>query len=158
MDGTHFAYVPCLNSFGEAGDAKTGGSDSALLPFPIEIPGLCGKGVTVLSGGAHHSAAVTADGQCLVWGRLDGGQLQDETLVRRHGRNKPAYLPPPNRRPECWQRPPRRLRYRPQPSSLTGRAMHTPLASARTASSASGLMTTWMLPSALEERGSKTSS
>ncbi|POR38947.1 Uncharacterized protein TPAR_00847 [Tolypocladium paradoxum] len=87
-----------LNSFGQAGDAKTAGSDSGLVPFPTKIPGLCGKGVTILSGGAHHSAAVTADGQCLVWGRMDGGQLgvaftpgqlQDETLVRCDERSKP---------------------------------------------------------------------
>ena len=54
-----------LNSFGEAGYAKAASNDSALLPYPMKIPGLCGKGVAQLDGGAHHSAAVTADGQCL---------------------------------------------------------------------------------------------
>ena len=64
----------------------------------MKIPDLGGKGVTVLSGGADHSAAITAGGQCLVWGRIDGGQLgvelnaeqlQDETLTRRDDRGLP---------------------------------------------------------------------
>lgn len=87
-----------LNSFGEAGYAPTAGKDSAILPWPIKIRDLCGKGVVALSGGAHHSAALTADGQCLLWGRLDGGQLgiqfsaeqlQDTTLIRYDDREKP---------------------------------------------------------------------
>ncbi|OAQ98570.1 hypothetical protein LLEC1_07578 [Akanthomyces lecanii] len=87
-----------LNSYGEAGDAKTAGSDSAVLPQPIKIPALCGKGVTLLAGGAHHSAAVTSTGDCLVWGRIDGGQLgikfsaeqiADERQIRCDERGKP---------------------------------------------------------------------
>ncbi len=87
-----------LNSFGEAGYAKTAGSDEVLLPFPRKIPGLRDKGVVHLAGGAHHSAAVTADGQCLVWSRLDGGQLgitfsseqlQDPSLIRHDERGRP---------------------------------------------------------------------
>lgn len=87
-----------LNSFGEAGYAKAAGSDSVLLPYPMKIPGLCGRGVVCLDGGAHHSAAVTADRQCLVWGRLDAGQLgigfspeqlQDDSLIRYDEYNNP---------------------------------------------------------------------
>ncbi|KAH6619299.1 regulator of chromosome condensation 1/beta-lactamase-inhibitor protein II, partial [Chaetomium sp. MPI-SDFR-AT-0129] len=87
-----------LNSFGEAGYAKAAGSDDVILPFPMRIPGLRRKGVVCLAGGAHHSAAVTADGKCFVWGRLDGGQLgiafspeqlQDTSLIRYDERNKP---------------------------------------------------------------------
>ncbi|CAG9954063.1 unnamed protein product [Clonostachys rosea f. rosea IK726] len=87
-----------LNSFGEAGYAKDAGSDSAILPYPMKIRGLTGQGVVALDGGAHHSAAVTLDGQCLVWGRMDGGQLgveftpeqlDDPTVVRRDEHEKP---------------------------------------------------------------------
>lgn len=87
-----------LNSFGEAGDVKTAGSDAALLPQPVKIPTLSGKDVAVLAGGAHHSAAVTTDGDCLVWGRLDGGQLglefseeqiADDKIIRCDERGKP---------------------------------------------------------------------
>ncbi|KAM0427594.1 hypothetical protein ACHAPT_007555 [Fusarium lateritium] len=87
-----------LNSFGEAGYAKAAGSDSAVLPHPIKIPDLSRKGVIALDGGTHHSAAVTADGQCLVWGRMDGGQLgidftteqlEDPATIRRDEYDKP---------------------------------------------------------------------
>ncbi|QPG98366.1 hypothetical protein C2857_007536 [Epichloe festucae Fl1] len=87
-----------LNSFGEAGYAKEAGGDEAILPYPMKIPDLCGKGVTMLDGGGHHSSAVTSDGKCFVWGRLDGGQLgielsktqlEDDTLVRHDEYNKP---------------------------------------------------------------------
>ncbi|KAL7923102.1 putative Ran exchange factor Prp20/Pim1 [Trichoderma austrokoningii] len=85
------------NSFGEAGDAKTAGGDSAFVP-PTKIRSLCQKNVLVMDGGAHHSAAVTANGQCLVWGKIDYGQLgiaftpeqiQDSTLIRCNDRNEP---------------------------------------------------------------------
>ncbi|KAJ4321154.1 hypothetical protein N0V84_005506 [Fusarium piperis] len=87
-----------LNSFGEAGYADGAGSDSALLPYPIKIRHLCGRGVILIDGGAHHSAAVTTSGECLVWGRIDGGQLgivftpaqlQDSELIRHDERDKP---------------------------------------------------------------------
>ncbi|KAK1764429.1 regulator of chromosome condensation 1/beta-lactamase-inhibitor protein II [Phialemonium atrogriseum] len=88
-----------LNSNGQAGYPKTAGTDSAILPYPVKIPGLCGKGVTVLDGGAHHSAAVTTDGQFLVWGQIHSGQLgisftpdqlRDPTLIRHDERDKPG--------------------------------------------------------------------
>jgi regulator of chromosome condensation len=87
-----------LNSFGEAGYAKEAGGDEAILPYPMKIRDLCGKGVTTMAGGTHHSGAVTEDGQVYMWGRLDGGQLgfefsqsqlDDEDLVRRDEYNKP---------------------------------------------------------------------
>ncbi|RYO90011.1 hypothetical protein DL766_006643 [Monosporascus sp. MC13-8B] len=98
IDKKDNAWAWGLNGFGQAGHAKAAGSDSVLLPYPMRIPALCGKGVICLDGGAHHSAAVTANGQCLVWGRLDGGQLgigftseqlQDASLIRNDERNKP---------------------------------------------------------------------
>ncbi|KAF1812923.1 RCC1/BLIP-II [Eremomyces bilateralis CBS 781.70] len=90
-----------LNSFGEAGDPETAGGDSAMLPRPKKIEGLSGKGVTHLSGGNHHSAAVAANGDCLIWGRMDGGQigidfqaatLEDEEMIRKNESGKPKIL------------------------------------------------------------------
>lgn len=98
IDDKDHVWAWGLNSFGEAGYAKEAGGDEAVLPYPMKIQDLCGKGVTILAGGAHHSAAVTADGSCHVWGRYDGGQLgikfseaqlDDESLVRRDEYNKP---------------------------------------------------------------------
>ncbi|TPX17776.1 uncharacterized protein E0L32_002877 [Thyridium curvatum] len=88
-----------LNSFGQAGYAKYAGDPSnTFVPYPMKIPGLCGQGIKMVSGSAHHSAAVAQDGRCLVWGRLDGGQLgvklsaeqlDDDSLVRRDERGRP---------------------------------------------------------------------
>ncbi|KAK7425333.1 hypothetical protein QQZ08_008230 [Neonectria magnoliae] len=87
-----------LNSFGQAGDASSAGGNGALLQHPVKIPGLSGKGIHVLAAGTHHSAAVTADGQCLMWGRIDGGQLgieftqqqmEDSSHILRDERDKP---------------------------------------------------------------------
>ncbi|KAK8926875.1 Protein pim1 [Metarhizium anisopliae] len=85
------------NNFGEAGDVETAGDEGAFIT-PTKLVGLCQKNVLVLDGGAHHSAAVTANGECYVWGRMMEGQLgieftpeqlQDSTLVRCDERNKP---------------------------------------------------------------------
>ncbi|KAI0003436.1 regulator of chromosome condensation 1/beta-lactamase-inhibitor protein II [Xylariaceae sp. FL0662B] len=86
-----------VNSFGEAGDARTADGNSAFVT-PTKIRSLCKKQVLVLDGGLRHSAAVTANGECLVWGHIDNGQLgiaftpeqiQDSTLIRCDNRNKP---------------------------------------------------------------------
>ncbi|KAI5864013.1 putative Ran exchange factor Prp20/Pim1 [Durotheca rogersii] len=86
-----------MNSFGEAGHTRTAGTNSAFIN-PTKIRYLCQKEVVVLDGGAHHSAAVTAKGQCYVWGRIDDGQLgiaftpeqlHDSTLIRYDDRSKP---------------------------------------------------------------------
>lgn len=51
-----------------------------------------------ISGGANHSCAVTADGHCFAWGKMDTGQLgidfsdeqlQDKSLIRRGIRDRP---------------------------------------------------------------------
>ncbi|KAJ6442177.1 regulator of chromosome condensation [Purpureocillium lavendulum] len=101
-----------LNSFGQAGDPDTAGGDSALLPYPVKIKALSGRGVTVLAGGAHHSAAVAADGQVYAWGRMDGGQLGvkfteeqlgDEEAVRRDERDKPRICLQPTPVPQLGE-------------------------------------------------------
>ncbi|QLI74725.1 Guanine nucleotide exchange factor SRM1 [Metarhizium brunneum] len=98
-----------LNSFGEAGYAKEAGGDEAILPYPMKIRDLCGKGVVSMAGGTHHSGAVTEDGKVYMWGRLDGGQLgidfsqsqlDDEHLVRRDEYNKPRICLRPTVVPE----------------------------------------------------------
>ncbi|KAK3328965.1 putative Ran exchange factor Prp20/Pim1 [Apodospora peruviana] len=81
------------NSYGEAGYAKGAGSETAIyVDRPKKVPDLCGKGVFLLTGGGHHSAAITEENECLVWGRMDGGQLgiqftaeqlADDSLIKR---------------------------------------------------------------------------
>lgn len=104
VDGSDNVWGWGLNSYGEAagggGDpVEEAGTGSAVLPHPTKIRALCGRGVVLLDGGAHHSGALTAAGECLLWGRMDGGQLgvalapdelQDASLVRHDARGRPA--------------------------------------------------------------------
>lgn len=113
VDGNGHGWGWGLNSFGQAGHAKTAGTDQgAIVKYPTRIPSFHGKGVVCLAGGAHHSAAVTAEGECLVWGRLDGGQLgipfspeqlQNRSLIRYDERNKPRICLVPTRVPHIGQ-------------------------------------------------------
>lgn len=100
------------NSFGQAGDARTAGGDTAFLLSPTKIDDLCQKGVVLLDGGAHHSAAITAKGQCLVWGRMDASQLgvaftqdsvQDTSVIRCDDRGKPRICLRPTTVPNIGQ-------------------------------------------------------
>ncbi|CAK7234929.1 hypothetical protein SCUCBS95973_009099 [Sporothrix curviconia] len=69
-----------LNTFGETGavpaELRRHGADAEpSVSAPTQVASLAGERVVALAGGGHHSAAVTADGRCLTWGRIDAGQL-----------------------------------------------------------------------------------
>lgn len=66
-----------LNSFGETGIAEGAGGDSAVVFFPVPVSSLALQNdtITSITGGAHHSVATTANGELLIWGRLDGHQM-----------------------------------------------------------------------------------
>lgn len=98
VDAADNVWAWGLNSFGQAGYAAGAGQDLGMLDRPMKIPGLRRRGVVVLDGGSHHSVAVTGDGTCLAWGRIDFGQLGiaftedqlgDEGTVRRDDIGKP---------------------------------------------------------------------
>lgn len=66
--------------------------------YPQRIRFFSGQHVVQLCGGANHSVAITADGRCFAWGKMDAGQLgiefadsdlQDESVIRRGIRDKP---------------------------------------------------------------------
>lgn len=63
-----------LNSYGETGIPQGAGSDEAVVLHPEVVESLNDKGVIQLCGGSHHSLAVTKEGECLAWGRVDGYQ------------------------------------------------------------------------------------
>ncbi len=70
-------YAWGLNSFGETAVSDNAGDDGAVVPNPIAVPALNlpnNDKITYITGGAHHSVAITASGRCLIWGRLDGSQ------------------------------------------------------------------------------------
>ncbi|MCJ1281350.1 hypothetical protein MMC26_000669 [Xylographa opegraphella] len=67
-------YAWGLNSYGQTGLADGAGDDAAFVRKPRPVPALTGKRIVAGDGDAHHSIAVTAQGECLVWGRMDGAQ------------------------------------------------------------------------------------
>ena len=80
-----------LNSFGETGIRAGAGGDTAVISYPVKVPSLALQNdtITSITGGAHHSAATTANGVALVWGRtdchqtgLDVAQLPEADLIR----------------------------------------------------------------------------
>jgi regulator of chromosome condensation len=77
IDDKNNVYSWGLNSFGECGIELDPDNEesSAIVSIPTKVPSLVEKNVCQISGGSHHSAAVTTDGKMLVWGRMDGGQL-----------------------------------------------------------------------------------
>lgn len=66
-----------LNSFGEAGIREGAGDDNAVVSVPTTVPNLAlqNDSITSITGGAHHSVATTANGEILIWGRVDGNQM-----------------------------------------------------------------------------------
>lgn len=71
-----------LNSYGETGVVQNAGDDSAAILHPAVVDSLQNKDITQVTGGSHHSLALTSNGDCLVWGRVDGSQsgLKIDTL------------------------------------------------------------------------------
>ncbi|KAL4956181.1 regulator of chromosome condensation 1/beta-lactamase-inhibitor protein II [Aspergillus filifer] len=91
-------YAWGLNSFGETGIREYAGDSEAAIVHPTVVDSLSDKNVTQICGGAHHSLAVTEDGKCLVWGRLDGYQtglkidsLSDDAVIKDE-RDRPRIL------------------------------------------------------------------
>ncbi|PWY77998.1 Ran exchange factor Prp20/Pim1 [Aspergillus eucalypticola CBS 122712] len=91
-------YAWGLNSFGETGIRAGAGDDEAAIVHPTAVESLSGKAVTQICGGAHHSLAIADNGECLVWGRLDGYQTGlkidslPEDAVIKDERGRPRIL------------------------------------------------------------------
>lgn len=72
-----------LNNFGQAGYDKNAGADDARLPYPLQVRSLSKQNIQVIDAGERQSAAVTADGRCLVWGAVgewNGFKLTQEQI------------------------------------------------------------------------------
>lgn len=64
------------NNYCQTGIDERNGEDFANILRPQSINGLNGHGqVTNISGGNHHTVAVTDGGACLTWGRIDTNAL-----------------------------------------------------------------------------------
>ncbi|KAJ5096252.1 Ran exchange factor Prp20/Pim1 [Penicillium alfredii] len=91
-------YAWGLNSFGGTAIREGAGDDEAAIVHPTVVDSLSGRNISQLCGGSHHSLAMTTDGQCLVWGRLDGYQsglkidtLSDDAVIKDE-RDRPRIL------------------------------------------------------------------
>lgn len=89
------------NNFGQTGISSGAGIGGSTIISPQKVTALSGRGVRIIRGGAHHSIAITQDGECLVWGRMDGSQmgvgsvnlpLNDSKVVAMDERGKPRIL------------------------------------------------------------------
>lgn len=87
-----------LNNFGQTGIPDGAGGDEAIVPTPQIVDSLDAYSMTCLKGGRHHSVGVSANGECLVWGRADGSQIgimtselpEEDVIMNEH--NRPAIL------------------------------------------------------------------
>lgn len=91
-------YAWGLNSFGATAIREGAGESEAAVLHPTVVKPLSDRNIAQLCGGSHHSLARTADGQCLVWGRLDGSQsglkvdtLPDDAVIKDE-RGRPRIL------------------------------------------------------------------
>lgn len=91
-------YAWGLNSFGATALREGAGDDEAAIVHPLVVDSLSDRGITQIDGGSHHSIAVARDGECLVWGRLDGFQsglkidtLTDDAVIKDE-RERPRIL------------------------------------------------------------------
>ena len=99
-------YTWGLNNYGQTGIADGAGGDEAVILHPTLVSSLQDKGkIVCIDGGQFHSIAVTEDGKCLSWGRVDGYQvgikldtLPEEDVVR-DTRNHPKILTMPTQVP-----------------------------------------------------------
>jgi regulator of chromosome condensation len=68
-------YAWGLNNFGETGIMENAGQDDAVIMNPKIVTSLQGMTIASIKGGGHHSLAATEDGECFIWGRIDGAQM-----------------------------------------------------------------------------------
>ena len=101
VDDANHVWAWGLNTFGETGVATGAGEPAAVVSVPTRVSSLENCGVVSIRGGSHHSVAVTQDGDCLVWGRVDGFQtglalasLPEDALIRdESGRARVLVVP-----------------------------------------------------------------
>lgn len=90
-----------LNNYGQTGIPTSAGEGNSTITAPTHLKHLDGCNTKMLSGGGHHSVAVSEDGTCYVFGRMDSYQmgldfatlpLDDKTKVLLDEREKPRIL------------------------------------------------------------------
>ncbi|KAJ9294121.1 hypothetical protein DTO271G3_7249 [Paecilomyces variotii] len=72
-DGNAWAWG--LNNFGQTGVKTGAGSRGNTIFIPQKIQSLSHRKMKILDGGSHHSIGISQEGECPVWGRMDGAQM-----------------------------------------------------------------------------------
>ncbi|KAJ6102561.1 hypothetical protein N7486_004988 [Penicillium sp. IBT 16267x] len=69
-------YAWGSNNFGQTSITTSAGQNDAIVTYPNKVPNLKKHGPLVsISGGKDHSMAITEQGECLIWGRIDNKAL-----------------------------------------------------------------------------------
>ncbi|KAH9825530.1 Guanine nucleotide exchange factor SRM1 [Teratosphaeria destructans] len=92
-----------LNNMGQTGHPENAGEDGAAIHNANIVASLKGKNVTSIVGGAKHSVAATANGECFVWGSMKQGEsgiprddlndLPEDILMKVYDENKKVTYP-----------------------------------------------------------------
>lgn len=75
IDKAGKVYAWGLSNFGQTGLPGGAGEDDSLVLKPKVVQKLEGWEIEDVQGGTHHSVALTGEGEVLVWGRCDDGQM-----------------------------------------------------------------------------------
>lgn len=95
-----------LNNWGQTGIVDGAGEGDSTVPTATRVEALNNVNIASIGGGGHFSIAATSDGDCLAWGRCEGGQLgipfdelerMDPELVKRNERGKLALVTAPTK-------------------------------------------------------------
>jgi len=99
-------YAWGLNQFGQCGIDRQGfvGEDGAVIASPSIVESLRGYDVICITGGEHHSVALTAQGEVFSFGRMDCDQLgfpesAPPSTTVFDSRGKPRFTPYPTKIP-----------------------------------------------------------
>ncbi|CAD6506386.1 BgTH12-07312 [Blumeria graminis f. sp. triticale] len=76
IDDMDRVYSWGLNAFGQTGVPKDerNGEEGNTVQLPTVVDSLSKLRIKQITGGAHHSLAVTESGELLIWGRIDNNQ------------------------------------------------------------------------------------
>ncbi|KAK9451493.1 regulator of chromosome condensation 1/beta-lactamase-inhibitor protein II [Limtongia smithiae] len=92
-----------LNQFGQCGIPSEGaGEDGAVVTSPTYIDALATKDIIYITGGEHHSVALSSTGELYVFGRIDSSEigiekdLVPDAVVKDEG-GHPRFLPIPTK-------------------------------------------------------------
>lgn len=103
-------YAWGSNNFGQTGIFKNAGQSDATVLYPTKAESLGQANIATIIGGKDHSLALTDQGQCLTWGRIDNKALglvikdisSSDTIYDTYG--KPRILKTPTRTANIYEK------------------------------------------------------